>query len=107
MLRARLSSNRSRVIAVDRLRDHRELDRRRGKLTGRELACAVVHAAPISLVVHLVHASTFERRKPVHSGSASKQSAAMTRNAFPPIRSYNKPEARVSSAVANPMHIVP
>ena len=48
----------------------------------------------------LSHASTRERRSPAHSGNASKQSAAMTRNALPPIRSYSRPEARVSSAVA-------
>ena len=68
------------------------------------------NATPDATMDHgliLSHASTRERRSPAHSGNASKQSAAMTRKALPPIRWYRRPEARVSSAVARPTHNVP
>jgi hypothetical protein len=55
----------------------------------------------------LAHACTGLERNLAHIGRANKQNPTVTRNAFPPIGSYNMPEARVSSAVAKPTHNVP
>jgi hypothetical protein len=46
-------------------------------------------------------------RRPAHIGSANRQSAAMIRNAAPPIRAYSRPEASVTSAIAMPTQSVP
>ena len=44
------------------------------------------------------------KRNRAHIGSADRQSAAITRNAAPPIRASSTPDTSVSKAVASPMH---